>query len=73
MEIPVKICGPAVGECGKVKPVLPSYAAAAFGDGALVYVLAIHTPFLTFSLDKADLCCPEENMSFSQAVVFKEV
>lgn len=49
-------------ESGKVKPVLPSYALAAFGDGALVYALAIHKPFLTFSLDKADLCCPQENM-----------
>lgn len=49
-------------ESGKVKPVLPSCALAAFGDGALVYALAIHKPFLTFSLDKADLCCPQENM-----------
>lgn len=58
----MKICGPAGDESGKVKPVLPSYAPAAFGDGALVYALAIHKPFLTFYLDKADLCCPQENM-----------
>jgi len=48
---------------GNFKPVLPSYAPAAAGDGALVYTLADHKLLLSFSSDKAYSCCPEENMS----------
>lgn len=59
----MKMCSPAGGGWGKVKPVLPSYAPAAPGDGALVYTLAIHKPSLSFSSDKVYSCCPQEKMS----------
>lgn len=48
----MKMCGPAEDGCGKIKPVLLSYAPAAPGDGVFVYTLAIHKPFLSFSSDK---------------------